>query len=58
MFANICQIEAAQFEKMFNNVVQDLLMVSYLSNLARTQVLLQERLLQEKCPQRERGLEA
>lgn len=39
------KIDAAQFEKMFNNVVQDLLMVVYLSNLTRTQVALQEKLM-------------
>ena len=38
------QLDPEQFEKMFNNSLQDLLMVVYLANLTRTQVTLQEKL--------------
>jgi translation initiation factor 3 subunit F len=38
------KVDAAQFEKTFNNVLQDLLMVVYLANLTRYQVTLQEKL--------------
>jgi len=38
------KIDPAEFEKMFNNSLQDLLMVVYLANLTRTQVVLQEKL--------------
>jgi len=36
-------IEADSYDKMFNNSLQDLLMVTYLSNLTRTQLALAER---------------
>ena len=42
--SHCCQIDPAEFEKMFNNSLQDLLMVVYLANLTRTQVVLQEKL--------------
>jgi len=38
------KLDPEQFEKMFNNSLQDLLMVVYLANLTRTQVTLQEKL--------------
>lgn len=38
------KVDAAQFEKTFNNVLQDLLMVVYLANLTRSQVILQEKI--------------
>lgn len=38
------KIDADSFESMFNNSLQDLLMVVYLANLTRTQVALQETL--------------
>jgi translation initiation factor 3 subunit F len=38
------RVEPAQLEKMFNNSLQDLLMVVYLSNLTRTQLALAEKL--------------
>ncbi|KAI9344691.1 hypothetical protein BDR26DRAFT_857438 [Obelidium mucronatum] len=37
-------IEAGEFEKLFNNHLQDLLMVVYLSNLTRTQLAIAQRL--------------
>ncbi|KAJ3023600.1 UNVERIFIED_CONTAM: hypothetical protein HDU68_008539 [Siphonaria sp. JEL0065] len=37
-------INATEFEKMFNNHLQDLLMVVYLSNLTRTQLAIAQRL--------------
>lgn len=40
------QVDPAKFEKMFNNTLQDLLMVVYLANLTKTQVVLQEKLNQ------------
>lgn len=41
---SIQKIDVAAFEKMFNNSLQDLLMVTYLANLSRTQLVLAERL--------------
>ena len=38
------QMDAVQFEKMFNNTLQDLLMVVYLANLTKSQVVLQDKL--------------
>jgi translation initiation factor 3 subunit F len=38
------KLDVAAFEKMFNNSLQDLLMVTYLSNLTRAQLALAERL--------------
>ncbi len=38
------QIDVAQFESLFNGTMQDLLMVVYLANLTKAQVLLQEKL--------------
>ena len=40
----IPKLDTEEFEKMFNNSLQDLLMVVYLANLTRTQVLLAEKL--------------
>jgi translation initiation factor 3 subunit F len=40
----IPKLETEEFEKMFNNSLQDLLMVVYMANLTRTQVLLAEKL--------------
>lgn len=40
------KVDPAKFEKMFNNTLQDLLMVVYLANLTKTQVVLQEKLNQ------------
>ncbi|KAJ3287309.1 hypothetical protein HDU79_005818, partial [Rhizoclosmatium sp. JEL0117] len=37
-------IQSTDFEKMFNNHLQDLLMVVYLSNLTRTQLAIAQRL--------------
>ena len=37
-------MDAARFEAVFNDSVQDLLMVVYLANLTRTQLVLVERL--------------
>jgi translation initiation factor 3 subunit F len=37
-------LEAASFEKMFNNQVQDLLMIVYLANLTRTQLALADKI--------------
>jgi len=42
--ASLPRIDSAQFDKMFNNSLQDLLMVVYLANLARTQLVLSEKL--------------
>jgi len=42
--AAVPKIDPVEFEKMFNNSLQDLLMVVYLANLTRTQVVLQEKL--------------
>jgi translation initiation factor 3 subunit F len=38
------EMDSKQFEDMFNGTLQDLLMVTYLANLTRTQVALQEKL--------------
>ena len=38
------QIDVGQFEGLFNNTVQDLLMVVYLANITKTQISLQEKL--------------
>lgn len=38
------KIDPVEFEKMFNNSLQDLLMVVYLANLTRSQVVLQQKL--------------
>lgn len=38
------KVDASSFEKMFHNTLQDLLMVTYLANLTRTQVAIQEKL--------------
>lgn len=40
----IPKIDVVQFEKMFNNSLQDVLMVSYLGGLVKSQVSLQEKL--------------
>jgi translation initiation factor 3 subunit F len=40
----IPKVDVVQFEKMFNNSLQDVLMVSYLGNLVKSQVGLQEKL--------------
>ena len=37
-------MDPVKFEGMFNDTVQDLLMVGYLSNLAQSQVTVQEKL--------------
>ncbi|KAI8619806.1 hypothetical protein BC830DRAFT_1102118 [Chytriomyces sp. MP71] len=42
--ASVPLIDAVEFEKMFNNHMQDLLMVLYLSNLTRTQLAIAQRL--------------
>jgi len=42
--ASLPRVDSAQFDKMFNNSLQDLLMVVYLANLARTQLVLSEKL--------------
>jgi len=42
--AALPRIDSAQFDKMFNNSLQDLLMVVYLANLARAQLVLSEKL--------------
>jgi translation initiation factor 3 subunit F len=44
--AAVPKVEASSFEKMFHNTLQDLLMVTYLANLTRTQVSFQEKLNQ------------
>eukprot|EP00040_Diaphanoeca_grandis_P038450 m.256528 g.256528 ORF g.256528 m.256528 type:complete len:282 (+) comp34444_c0_seq1:176-1021(+) len=41
---SIPKIDIVQFEKMFNNSLQDVLMVSYLGNLVKSQVGLQQKL--------------
>jgi len=41
---SIPKIDVAQFEKMFNNSLQDVLMISYLGNLVKSQVGLQQKL--------------
>ncbi len=41
---SIPRIDAAEFDKMFTNHLQDLLMVVYLANLTRTQLAITERL--------------
>mmetsp|Transcript_8541 Transcript_8541/g.21982 ORF Transcript_8541/g.21982 Transcript_8541/m.21982 type:complete len:282 (-) Transcript_8541:358-1203(-) len=40
--SRVPQLDAAEFEKMFNNSLQDLLMVTYLSSLVQANVSLQE----------------
>ncbi|EDQ90725.1 uncharacterized protein MONBRDRAFT_18528 [Monosiga brevicollis MX1] len=42
--AAVPKIDPDQFEAMFNDTIQDLLMVGYLSNLAQTQVAIQDKL--------------
>ncbi|KAJ3414833.1 hypothetical protein HDV05_005990 [Chytridiales sp. JEL 0842] len=42
--SSVPRIDAADFEKMFNNHLQDLLMIIYLSNLTRTQLAIAQRL--------------
>ncbi len=43
-------LERGDFERLFNDGVQDVLLVSYLSNLLRTQVALAERLGTSQLP--------
>ncbi|CAB4411503.1 unnamed protein product [Rhizophagus irregularis] len=38
------KVDKVEFEKMFNGHLQDLLMVSYLANMTRTQLAIAERL--------------
>lgn len=40
----LSQIDAAKFEGMFNNAVQDLLMLVYLANLTRSQIMLRDKM--------------
>ena len=42
--ASVPKVDRQQFEQMFNNNIQDLLMVVFLSNLTRTQLAIAERL--------------
>jgi translation initiation factor 3 subunit F len=42
--SSLSLIDPASFEKMWNNHLQDLLMVVYLSDLTRTQIALAEKL--------------
>eukprot|EP00743_Colponemidia_sp_Colp-15_P000816 GILK01000901.1.p1 GENE.GILK01000901.1~~GILK01000901.1.p1 ORF type:complete len:311 (+),score=44.01 GILK01000901.1:47-934(+) len=42
--AAIARVDPDQFDRMFNNSLQDILMVVYLSNLTRTQIALTEKL--------------
>ncbi len=42
--AGLPKVEPRQFEQMFNNSLQDLLMAVYLANLTRAQLSLGERL--------------
>jgi len=42
--ASIPRLEPSEFERMFNEGIQDQLLVSYFANLVRTQVALAERL--------------
>lgn len=40
--SRVPQLDASEFEKMFNNSLQDLLMVTYLATLVKANVSLQE----------------
>merc|ERR1739844_754496 len=42
--SNVPRIRPEMFDKMFNDSLQDLLMVTYLSNITRTQVTISEKL--------------